>query len=126
MARQLLLYLRPAEHLLDGTDTEWMSTENTASIEIDFGCGYAVEGISFQWWGISRAKRFRVHLLICEEDGDLRAPSSSPSWLEVFSESDFELVSNPGVNGGPVGDNEGGRLKKTMVEANKEEILHRV
>ena len=48
------------DNLLDGTDSEWWTSEDTAWIELDFGRPVVVAKLKIKWWGISVSKDYTV------------------------------------------------------------------
>ena len=48
------------DNLLDGTDSEWWTSQETAWIELDLGRKVRVSKLKIQWWGTSVSKNYTV------------------------------------------------------------------
>ena len=78
-------------NLLDGTPSEWWSSEETAWVELDLGRAARVSQVRIQWWGISVSKDYTI--LAAGQDGvfhevgntktGLESPEEYNSWSKV-------------------------------------------
>ena len=68
------------DNLLDGTDSEWWTSEDTAWIELDLGRPVTVSKLKIQWWGASVSRDYTV--LASVQDGVLQEVASSKVELE--------------------------------------------
>jgi len=68
------------DNLLDGTDSEWWTSKDTAWIELDLGRPVTVSNLKIQWWGSSVSRDYTV--LASGQDGVLREVSNSKIELE--------------------------------------------
>ena len=79
------------DNLLDGTDSEWWTSQDTAWIELDLGRKVRVSKLKIQWWGTSVSKNYTV--LAAGGDGvfqklagtsvELQSPQGYNSWSEL-------------------------------------------
>ena len=80
-----------AGNLVDGTDSEWWTGEETAWVEVDLGRVCRVERLSLQWWGVSISRDYTI--LAAAEDGDfhevqtrdgeVESPEGCNSWSRL-------------------------------------------
>ena len=68
------------DNLLDGTDSEWWTQEDTAWIELDLGRPVTVSKLKIKWWGTSVSRDYTV--LASGQDGVLREVANNRVELE--------------------------------------------
>ena len=75
-------------NLVDGTDTEWWSEYETASIEIDLESICDIKSVNIQWWGISISSNISIFAFEPEKDfievrsssNKIEAPEEMNAW----------------------------------------------
>ena len=75
-------------NLVDGTDTEWWSENETASIEIDLESICIIKSVNIQWWGISISSNISIFAFEPEKDfievrsssNKIEAPEEMNGW----------------------------------------------
>ena len=77
------------QNLVDGTSSEWWTTEEAAWVELDLGRATTVSEVRIQWWGISISKDYTVLAAgqdgVFHEVGNTRSEVESPQGYNSWS-----------------------------------------
>ena len=80
-----------AGNLVDGTDSEWWTGDETAWVEVNLQRDCQVERLSLQWWGISTSRDYTVLAATNQGDfvevgstsGEVESPEGYNSWSRL-------------------------------------------
>eukprot|EP00392_Amoebophrya_sp_AT5.2_P013156 g13269.t1 len=90
-----------ASNLFDGTDSEWMCPQESATLIYSFKSPIVLSEFKIKWWGLSRPRKWHVSIFLAESGKTITAPAledeDSDNWILIASDETTELLQPTGT-----------------------------